>query len=347
MEGYTDCIMAHQADCQNVVATLGTSLTSGHARILKRYAQKIVLLFDSDTAGLEATNRALDICLEQHIDIKIASVPQGKDPCDFILTAGGKSFRKLADEATDIFKYKWTRLTESLNSSDTLTGRKNAIEEFLQTIVTAIKSGNIGTIDRGLIINRLCGLIGLDSSQLNRELSRRLKKQSFRPAGYAASSGRNQPAAAEPLREYDSTVSLGEGFCAAAQREIIEVLLNKPELFSSVKQKITVESFDVPILRQIAEALFDVLQSGRPFEPAEVISNMESAQTGSIVAELVQSGEAKGNFESRLDGAIEAILSHHRQKEKLQIRQQGDQTEFLRKYSKNTGKQNPHNTGMI
>ena len=58
VEGYTDCIMAHQFGVSNVVATLGTSFTAGHARILRRYAKKVVLLFDSDTAGLEAANRA-------------------------------------------------------------------------------------------------------------------------------------------------------------------------------------------------------------------------------------------------------------------------------------------------
>jgi len=69
VEGYTDCIMAHSKGCNNVVATLGTSFTTGHGRILRRYAKKVVLVFDSDTAGLEAANRALEVCLSQHIDI--------------------------------------------------------------------------------------------------------------------------------------------------------------------------------------------------------------------------------------------------------------------------------------
>jgi DNA primase len=74
VEGYTDCIMAHQQGCTNVVATLGTSLTSTHGRILRRYAKKVVLLFDGDTAGEAASHRALDICLKERIDIKIATM---------------------------------------------------------------------------------------------------------------------------------------------------------------------------------------------------------------------------------------------------------------------------------
>ena len=104
VEGYTDCIMPHQFGCTNVIATLGTSFTTGHARILKRHAKKIVLIFDSDTAGLEAANRALEICLAQKIDIKIASVPQGKDPCDFVLAAGKEAFEKLIDDCRRCFR---------------------------------------------------------------------------------------------------------------------------------------------------------------------------------------------------------------------------------------------------
>ena len=106
VEGYTDCIMAHQFGCDNVVATLGTSLTTGHARILRRYAKKVVWIFDGDIAGVEAANRALGICLAQRIDIKLASVPEGKDPCDFLLSAGKERFEQLVEDAVDVFEFK-------------------------------------------------------------------------------------------------------------------------------------------------------------------------------------------------------------------------------------------------
>ena len=131
VEGYTDTIMAHQLECRNVVASLGTSFTQGQARILRRYAKKVVLLFDSDAAGIEAANRALEVCVSQRIDIKLASVPEGKDPCDFLLSAGRKAFEKLLDSAVDIFDFKWNRLIESIGTTDTLIDHKAAVEEFL------------------------------------------------------------------------------------------------------------------------------------------------------------------------------------------------------------------------
>jgi len=173
VEGYTDCIMAHQFGCTNVVATLGTSFTAGHGRILRRYAKKVILLFDSDVAGIEAANRALDVCLAQRIDIRLASVPEGKDPCDFLLTAGKERFEQILSDAVDVFQFKWNRLTAGLGSDDTLTGKRLAIEEYLQTISTALWAGNISPIDRGLIVNRISKIIGLDNKQINAELNNR------------------------------------------------------------------------------------------------------------------------------------------------------------------------------
>ncbi|MBA7715277.1 DNA primase [subsurface metagenome] len=164
--------MAHQFGCSNVVATLGTSFTAGHARILRRYAKKIVLLFDSDTAGIEAANRALEICLAQRIDIKLASVPEAKDPCDFLLSAGKEQFERLVEGAVDVFQFKWNRLIERFTRDDTLVDNKAAIEEFLQTIAMSLWAGNLPAIDRGLIVNRLSKIISADPKEINAELCR-------------------------------------------------------------------------------------------------------------------------------------------------------------------------------
>jgi DNA primase len=333
VEGYTDVIMAHSKGCDNVVAALGTSFTSGQGRILRRYAKKVVLIFDSDTAGMEAANRALEICLAQHIDIALASVPEGKDPCDFLLAAGKERFEQLIDEAVDVFQFKWNRLTESFSRDETLAGRKSAIEEFLQTVATSLWSGNLAAIERGLIVNRLSKIIGLDSKEINAELHKRIGR-SAKTASYNVEN--------QKVRSID----LGEGLFAIAQREILEVLLNEPKLFEIVKQKITAEDFDVPMLRQTASILFEMLSTSPGTRLAEIIAGTESPEAGSLIVELAQSGEAKGNFKSRLTGALDAIGRHQAQTRKSEIKAIEDQTQFLRRFLENTGKQNPYSTGM-
>ncbi len=333
-EGYTDVIMAHSKGCDNVVASLGTSFTPGQGRILRRYAKKVVLIFDSDTAGMEAANRALEICLAQHIDIALASVPEGKDPCDFLLAAGKEQFEQLIYEAVDVFQFKWDRLAERFDKDETLAGRKSAIEEFLQTVATSLWSGNLAAIERGLIVNRLSKIIGLDSKEINAELRKRVARTA-RTASYNVEN--------QKVRRVD----LGEGLFAIAQREILEVLLNKPKLFEIVKQKITAEDFDVPMLRQTASILFETLNNNSEPSLAEILAGAESPEAGSLIVELAQSGELKGNFESRLSGALNTIGRHQALRRKNEIKAIEGQSQFLRCVIENTGKRNPRNTGMV
>ncbi|MBN1805075.1 MAG: DNA primase [Sedimentisphaerales bacterium] len=334
VEGYTDCIMAHQFGCTNVVATLGTSFTAGHGRILRRYAKKVILLFDSDVAGIEAANRALDVCLAQRIDIRLASVPEGKDPCDFLLIAGRERFEQLLNEAVDVFQFKWNRLTAGLKNDDTITGKKSAIEEYLQTIAIALWAGNVSPIDRGLIVNRISKIIGLETRQINSELNRRLK-QAQRTAGYNKNGKQNH------------TTDYGQGLFAAAQREVIEVLLNEPKLFHLVKQQITPDTFDVPVYRQIAELLFDTLTKNINTSLTELLIKTESVELGNSIVQLSQTGEEKGNFQVRLTDALDAIERHQSQEKSGSFKIIDDQNKFLRKIYENTGKENPHNVGMI
>jgi DNA primase len=335
VEGYTDCIMAHQFGCANVVATLGTSFTTGHARILRRYAKKVILVFDSDTAGIEAANRALEVCLSQRIDIKLASVPQGKDPCDFLLAAGKERFEKLLEQATDVFQFKWDRLTESFGSDDTLAGRKQAIEEFLQTIATALWAGNLSAIDRGLIVSRLSKIIGLDSKDINVELTKRLARVA-KAASYNVENRKVQ------------SIDWGQGLAATAQREILEVLLNEPKLFDVVKQKVTPDVFDVPILSQTAAILFEALNTGPGISLAQILAGTESVEVSNCLTELAMAGEEKGNFQPRLTGALDALERHQAQKKKSQLKTETkDQTRFLRDVYESTERQNPHNIGMV
>ena len=334
VEGYTDCIMAHQCGCTNVVATLGTSFTAGHGRVLRRYAKKVVLVFDSDAAGQEAANRALEVCLSQRIDIKLASVPEGKDPCDFLLANGQERFERLVAEAVDVFQFKWDRLLESFGSDETLGGRRLAIEEFLQTIATALQAGSLPAIDRGLIINQLSKIIGLDSKEVNTELSKRIKRAA-KTTSYNLEKPKMQ------------TIDYGQGLFATAQREILEVLLNEPRLFEVVKQKIIVDDFDVPILRQIATILFETLSTDFNAPLEAVLAKAETEELGRCLAELAYAGEQKGNFKSRLIGAVEVLQRYQAQKKKHQLKTTKDQTEYLRRVSADAAKQNRHNLGMV
>jgi hypothetical protein len=140
---------------------------------------------------------------------------------------------------------------------------------------------------------------------------------------------------------------MGQGLYATAQREVLEVLLNEPKLFDIVSRQITPEAFDVPILRNIADIVFETLSAEAGPSLKDILAKAESVEAGSVIVELAQAGEEKANFQSRLTGALNAMQRLARQRKKSEIKAVDDQTGFLRRFSENTVKEDPHNVGMV
>ncbi len=118
VEGYTDVIACHQRGVEHVVGTLGTALTTGHAAVLRRLCDTVVLLFDGDEAGQRAADRAIEVLLKETIDIKIAAlagVTDAKDPDELLAREGGvETFNRAIDGATDLLDWRFERLRREL-----------------------------------------------------------------------------------------------------------------------------------------------------------------------------------------------------------------------------------------
>ncbi len=332
VEGYTDCIMAHQLGCSNVVATLGTSLTNGHGRLLRRYATTVVLIFDGDTAGAEAANRALDVCLKHRIDIKVASVPHNMDPCEYLLGHGADGFRALVAGARDVLEFKWDRLQQQFQANTTLSGQKSALEEFLQTVALALSSGSVSVLDRGIVVNRISSMLGMDRRHIDGELNRRLHKAT-------ASSVRGEPA--------EAPTDAGQSVRAVAQQEILEVLLNEPKLFELIREEISVASFDVPIQREVAGVLFELLGASDRVTGADVLARIDSVEVARCVTEWMDVGERKGNYRSRLHGALQALNRKKRFALEEVAATDKESLTTLLNATERAGVQHGHNLGMI
>ena len=331
VEGYTDVIMVQQAGCKNVIATLGTSFTSGHAKLLRRYAKNIVLIFDSDVAGASAAERALEICLAESIDIKLTSVPQGKDPCDFVLAAGGEAFKKIIEDATDCFQYRWERLTDKFGKSENLTDRKAATEEFLRSVLTASKGGTLDAITFGLIVNRLSKVLQMPAEDIRKELSRR--------GGQARSAVINTIENAKV-----SSVEIS-GFGARAQTEIIEVLLNEPRLFESAARKISANDFEIPALKEIWQIIERAVIDGTEYSLTNLLAQTESKDVSGLMVKLSDNGQDMDTLRRRLSGALSAV-EEYRDRKNLNVKKRDD-GELLQRISAIKSKPDRRNPGLI
>lgn len=118
VEGYMDVIALHKSGIKNAVASLGTSFTQEHAKILKRYANEVVLAYDSDTAGQNAAMRGIEILSREGLKVKILMQDYGKDPDEYIKEFGPESFLKLVDSALPYMEYIILKIKEKYNIED-------------------------------------------------------------------------------------------------------------------------------------------------------------------------------------------------------------------------------------
>lgn len=142
-EGQLDLITCYMAGLQNIVAPQGTALTADHARLLKRYADEVVLCFDSDTAGQQAAIRALDDLLASGLAIRVATVPAPHDPDSFVRTAGVEALRERIAQAPGFFEYYLQRLS-TLHDLNTDKGRQALLRAMAEALH---KTGNAVLID--------------------------------------------------------------------------------------------------------------------------------------------------------------------------------------------------------
>jgi len=133
VEGYLDCVKMHEAGIQNTVATLGTALTPDHVKLLRRYAEEAILVFDGDKAGVSAAFRSLDVFLEEGFPVKIVSLEDGMDPDDYIQKKGAPAFIAKLNSAKDFFEFKLEILSNRYSKKDSL-GLLKITASFLEII---------------------------------------------------------------------------------------------------------------------------------------------------------------------------------------------------------------------
>ena len=165
-EGYMDVIALHAAGFQNAIATLGTAITAEQARILKKYASKVIITYDSDEAGQKATARAMTLLEEAGLDAKVLKLTDAKDPDEYIKKFGADKFRQLMEGSRSKFDYLIEAVTEKYNLA--LDEEKiKAINEVCKAI-----SQVYSNIERDIYIDKAAKIFGVDRKSLLGDVER-------------------------------------------------------------------------------------------------------------------------------------------------------------------------------
>ncbi len=171
VEGYMDVISLYQHGIYNAVAALGTSFTINQARLLKKYAKKIVLCFDTDEAGLKASKRTIDILKDvDDLDIKIISLPNGKDPDEYIKEKGKEEFLKLILKAYSVIDFQIFFIKKGKDLTN-----KDQIIKYIEGVLSIIR--DISPIERDIYIKRLSSETKVSEQSLHESLLKKGSKQ--------------------------------------------------------------------------------------------------------------------------------------------------------------------------
>lgn len=154
VEGYMDCISLHQYGITNVVASLGTALTERQAKLLRRYADKIVMSYDADGAGQAATIRGMEVLRKEGLDVRILTIPSGKDPDEFIRANGKEAFLRLVDNALPLLDYKIKKAAEGVNFNDS-----EEVIKYIKTVTDVL--AELNPVEKDVYIKKISQETGI------------------------------------------------------------------------------------------------------------------------------------------------------------------------------------------
>lgn len=279
VEGYFDAIALHQAGLPNVVATLGTALTTEHVEVIRRFTSRVVLLFDPDAAGVRAALRTLDLFLGSGLAVQVGSLPAGDDPDTFIRSRGVEAFTTLIRAAPSLLEF-------TVEGSLT-TDRRGSVEARVRCVeeVLALLQKLSNPVEKAAAIRHVADRLGLDEAVL-------LERYRSLPRNVARSQ-------APPLREPEAPLPKDE--------EVLARLLLHEQLTPGMVAQLTAADFTDPRVRQLItltlegrDAQDDVL-CGR-IARALLLSEMPYDDTGTAFRESVQTLQLR-----RLASEIQAV----------------------------------------
>ena len=271
-EGYMDVISMHQAGFTNAVASLGTALTSGHASLLKRYTQEVLLLYDSDEAGVRAALRAIPILREAGVNSRVVNLRPYKDPDEFIKNLGAEAFEERLEQASDSFMFR-VSIAESEFPMEEPQGQNRFFERCAEMLLE-LKDELERNLYIEAIVKKYRGQYGISVEDLRKRVNTLALKGT--PAERRIQPKKSQEGA--PKKKKDSASD-------QAQKLMLTWIVTYPKIFDKVAQYLTPEDFVVPLYRKVAQMLFSQREEGE-VNPARLLNSFTDSEEQREVASL-------------------------------------------------------------
>ena len=274
VEGYADLISVFQAGVKNVVALSGTALTKEQIQLIKRYANRIVIVYDADSAGSKAALRGVDLILQEDTDVRVAALPEGDDPDSFVKKNGAEPFRKLIVDAVSFVDFLADAF-EKQGKLQTPEGKAQTVRAIVTTIAKMPDE-----LKRSFYVKQVAEKYKLYESTLYHELEKILGAGRKRHEYGAPPAG---PEPGEKTPRLDSSGNL-----PAAERDLLHAMLEGgEEIIRFAFDKIDLDDFHHPKSRELASTLLQKLEEGEELPPASLVQSLEDPEQQRFVAEIL------------------------------------------------------------
>ena len=290
-EGYMDVIALHQAGFDNAVASLGTSLTVGHANLLRRYTKEVYLTYDSDGAGVRAALRAIPILKEAGIAAKVVNMEPYKDPDEFIKALGSAEYQKRIEEAENSFLFEIRILhgQYDMNDPQSKTAFYNEAANRLLRFSEAQERENY--------IEAVALRYGFGIDNLRKLVA----KQGLLYGG----TPREQSPPKSGVHEKKP-----EDVMKTSQKMLLTWLVEEPSLFPKIRAWITPEDFTEEIYRRAAGLLYEQYEKAGEANPAQIASAFASEEEQREVAESFHANIREGGTKDDMEKELNDIVYH-------------------------------------
>lgn len=259
VEGYLDAIACHQYGVRNAVATLGTALTEGHLRLMRRFSDKLVLIFDPDPAGVKASLRGFDLFMTSGMKVNVVSLPDGDDPDTFLQKHGHDVFAACLRKSVKFMDFVLEQVLKS-GSLASIDDKVQKAEEMLEFIIK-IPSG----IERDYYIRKTSEALDLNETVLRQEMPKYLRR---------AASASDGTKGSVPVPAW--------GHRPKAEEILIHLMLKDEEIARSLKGQIQSQDFTDPLFQRAVQRIFDALEKTGRLDMGTLIQDEDEELNGLI-----------------------------------------------------------------
>lgn len=301
VEGYMDCISLHQGGITNTVASLGTALTTGQAKLMKRYADRVIIAYDADTAGQMATLRGLNILKNAGLDVRVLMIPSGKDPDEFIRKNGKEEFLKLVEKSLPLIDYRIESIRKNLNPDDYESKIK-----YTERVLTVLK--DVDPIENEIYIKKLSEETGIRLQILYDMLNGNIQKNTKKASNMNTDEYFGQKLYLEPAY-------------LKAERSLLKLILQDNDALKYVQDNLNEDELILESHKKIYKYIFESSSLDKSHRIVHIEAKCNDVDTSKEWVNILDTQIIYGNYDYKymVDSFVNKIKKHRLEQYKLRV----------------------------